>query len=86
MQLIEMIATKCRVEHGTKKWPMKLKSTSWGENYDSLTAFAVRKIKREYGTEFYLEIDGNPIRSKKSFSSLMKNKQGESNIRFIAKV
>ena len=39
-----MSGTICKVEYGTRKpWPIKLKSTDCGENYDALTAFAVSK-------------------------------------------
>ena len=82
-----MSGTICKVEYGTRKpWPIKLKSTDCGENYDALTAFAARKTKKKYGTEFHLEIDGNPICSKESLAAAMKNKQGESTIRFTVKV
>ena len=81
-----MSGTKCRVEYGTKKWPTKLKSSDWGTNYDTLTTFAARKTKKEYGKEFHLEIDGNPITSKEKFASIMKSKSGQQDIRFNVKV
>ena len=83
---VAMSGTKCKVEYGSRKWPTKLKSSDWGENYDVVTAFAAKKTKKKYGTDFHLEIDDNPICSKESFIDGMKNKQGQSNIRFIVKV
>ena len=78
--------TKCKVEYGTKKWPTNLKSSNWDENYNTLTAFAVKKTKKEYGKEFHLEIDGNAITSKKQFAAIMKNKSIKGSIRFVVKV
>lgn len=50
---------------------MRLKLSDWDVNYNQLIAFASKKTKKVYGTDFHLEMDDNPICSKEKFDSLM---------------